>query len=91
MWKKLIFAKSKSAFERALNDGKISHESIVFIEDIGGIWTHGVYFGTNSSTRVEYGEWDFRDEPDMYADEYGEWDENNEYTEYEEGTEENEA
>ena len=59
--RKLIYAKSQNIFERKLEEGKIAFNSIVFIEDTGAIWTHGNYFGTNSSTRVAYGEWDYRE------------------------------
>lgn len=62
--KKLFFIKSISIFNRKLSEGKISPESIVFIEEDGSIWTHGVFFGKGSlsSTKYAYGEWDFRQE-----------------------------
>jgi hypothetical protein len=44
MLNNLIFAKRKSLFEKALNNGEILDEAIVFIEDTKEIWNHGVYF-----------------------------------------------
>lgn len=45
MLKNFIYAKEKSLFEEALNNGEVLDEAIVFIEDTKEIWTHGTYFG----------------------------------------------
>lgn len=44
MLNNFIYAKKKSLFEQALNNGEVLDESIVFIEDTKEIWNHGTYF-----------------------------------------------
>ena len=44
MLEKFIYAKEKSLFEEALNNGEVLDEAIVFIEDTKEIWNHGTYF-----------------------------------------------
>jgi hypothetical protein len=44
MLEKFIYAKEKSLFETALNNGEVLNEAIVFIEDTKEIWNHGTYF-----------------------------------------------
>lgn len=48
MLENFIYAKQKSLFEEALNNGEVLDEAIVFIEDTKEIWNHGTYF--NGST-----------------------------------------
>lgn len=45
MLENFIYAKQKSLFEEALNNGEVLDEAIVFIEDTKEIWNHGTYFG----------------------------------------------
>lgn len=49
MLENFIYAKQKSLFEEALNNGEILDEAIVFIEDTKEIWNHGTYFATQLS------------------------------------------
>lgn len=49
MLENFIYAKEKSLFEEALNNGKVLDEAIVFIEDTKQIWNHGTYFATQLS------------------------------------------
>lgn len=44
MLENFIYSKRKSLFEKALNNGEILDEAIVFIEDTKEIWNHGTYF-----------------------------------------------
>lgn len=44
MLENFIYAKQKSLFEEALNNGQVLDEAIVFIEDTKEIWNHGTYF-----------------------------------------------
>lgn len=44
MLNNFIYAKQKSLFEKALNNGEVLDEAIVFIEDTKEIWNHGTYF-----------------------------------------------
>ena len=44
MLENFIYAKQKSLFEEALNNGEVLDEAIVFIEDTKEIWNHGTYF-----------------------------------------------
>lgn len=44
MLENFIYAKQKSLFEKALNNGEVLDEAIVFIEDTKEIWNHGTYF-----------------------------------------------
>lgn len=44
MLENFIYAKRKSLFEEALNNGEVLYEAIVFIEDTKEIWNHGTYF-----------------------------------------------
>lgn len=44
MLENFIYAKQKSLFETALNNGEVLDEAIVFIEDTKEIWNHGTYF-----------------------------------------------
>lgn len=44
MLNNFIYAKQKSLFEEALNNGEVLDEAIVFIEDTREIWNHGTYF-----------------------------------------------
>lgn len=44
MLENFIYAKEKSLFEEALNNGEVLDEAIVFIEDTKEIWNHGTYF-----------------------------------------------
>lgn len=44
MLENFIYAKEKSLFEEALNNGEVLDEAIAFIEDTKEIWTHGSYF-----------------------------------------------
>lgn len=44
MLNNFIYAKKKSLFEEALNNGEVLDEAIVFIEDTKEIWNHGTYF-----------------------------------------------
>lgn len=49
MLENFIYAKQKSLFEEALNNGEVLNEAIVFIEDTKEIWNHGTYFATQLS------------------------------------------
>lgn len=55
MLENFIYAKQKSLFEEALNNGEVLDEAIVFIEDTKEIWNHGTYFdgSTFDSTDIE--------------------------------------
>lgn len=53
MLNNFIYAKQKSLFEEALNNGEVSDESIVFIEDTKEIWNHGTYFDGNTYLQEE--------------------------------------
>ena len=44
MLENFIYAKQKSLFEEALNNGEVLDEAIAFIEDTKEIWNHGTYF-----------------------------------------------
>ena len=44
MLENFIYAKEKSLFEKALSNGEVLDEAIVFIEDTKEIWNHGTYF-----------------------------------------------
>ena len=48
MLNNFIYAKQKSLFEEALNNGEVLDEAIVFIEDTREIWNHGTYFDGNA-------------------------------------------
>lgn len=48
MLENFIYAKKKSLFEEALNNGEVLDEAIVFIEDTREIWNHGTYFDGNA-------------------------------------------
>ena len=48
MLENFIYAKQKSLFEEALNNGQVLNEAIVFIEDTKEIWNHGTYFDGNA-------------------------------------------
>lgn len=48
MLENFIYAKEKSLFEEALNNGEVLDEAIVFIEDTKQIWNHGTYFSGES-------------------------------------------
>lgn len=48
MLENFIYAKQKSLFEEALNNGEVLNEAIVFIEDTKEIWNHGTYFDGNA-------------------------------------------
>lgn len=48
MLENFIYAKEKSLFEEALNNGEVLDEAIVFIEDTKEIWNHGTYFDCSS-------------------------------------------
>ena len=48
MLENFIYAKQKSLFEEALNNGEVLNEAIVFIEDTKEIWNHGTYFDCSS-------------------------------------------
>lgn len=48
MLENFIYAKQKSLFEEALNNGEVLDEAIVFIEDTKEIWNHGTYFDGKS-------------------------------------------
>ena len=48
MLENFIYAKQKSLFEEALNNGDVLDEAIVFIEDTKEIWNHGTYFDGNT-------------------------------------------
>ena len=48
MLENFIYAKEKSLFEEALNNGEVLDEAIVFIEDTKEIWNHGTYFDGNA-------------------------------------------
>lgn len=48
MLENFIYAKQKSLFEEALNNGEVLDEAIVFIEDTKEIWNHGTYFDGNA-------------------------------------------
>jgi hypothetical protein len=45
MLNNFIYAKEKSLFENALNNGEVLDEAIAFIEDTKEIWNHGVTYG----------------------------------------------
>ena len=49
MLENFIYAKQKSLFEEASNNGEVLDEAIVFIEDTKEIWNHGTYFGGSSA------------------------------------------
>ena len=55
MLENFIYAKRKSLFEEALNNGEVLDEAIVFIEDTKEIWNHGTYFdgSTFDSSNIE--------------------------------------
>lgn len=52
MLNNFIYAKQKSLFEEALNNGEVLDEAIVFIEDTREIWNHGTYFATPSGSSI---------------------------------------
>lgn len=47
-----IYAKKKSLFETALNNGQVLDEAIAFIEDTKEIWNHGSYYGGGKSRNI---------------------------------------
>ena len=54
MLNNFIYAKQKSLFEEALNNGEVLDEAIVFIEDTKEIWNHGTYFDGSSVDLSSY-------------------------------------
>jgi hypothetical protein len=53
MLNNFIYAKQKSLFIEALNNGEVLDEAIVFIEDTKEIWTHGTYFDCSTTNFEE--------------------------------------
>ena len=49
MLNNFIYAKTKTLFEEALNNGEVLDEAIVFIEDTKEIWNHGQYYGSSGN------------------------------------------
>lgn len=47
---KYLYYKTLDGFLAALSNGFVRHDSIVFIEDVMLIWTHGTYFCGASAT-----------------------------------------
>lgn len=52
MLSNFIYAKTKALFIKELNANNVPEEAIVFIEDTGEIWNHGMYF---SKSQVHIG------------------------------------
>lgn len=53
MLNNFIYAKQKSLFTKALNNGEVLDEAIVFIEDTKEIWNHGTYFDCSTTNFEE--------------------------------------
>ena len=56
--RRFIYCQSLDLFNRKLQDGEIDNTNIVFIEDIKGIWTNGVIFGSGYANQISLGTWD---------------------------------
>lgn len=56
--RRFIYCQGNDIFLRKFKDGEISEKDIVFIEDLGAIWTNGCYFGTSYASSNSIGVWE---------------------------------